>query len=179
MRSRIIILSDLWGKVKSDWKQHYEELLNPEFDVQYYDCCELAGINTMDLDEASIHQRFIESGIDVATRRIIELERDKVSILAFSIGGTIAWKAGLEGLKIDNLYAISSTRLRYEVNKPNCTIKLHYGSKDNYIPNAMWLKSMNVPYEIVDDGDHLIYTKRDFAKMVCKEVKMQSCAANS
>ncbi len=169
MKSRLILLSDLWGKTKADWIQYYHELLDPVFDLQYYDCCELGGIDITNLKEETIHSRFVEDGITMAVERLLELEKGKVNILAFSIGGTIAWKAGLEGLKIEHLQAISSTRLRYETSKPNCSIKLRYGSKDPFIPGQEWFEKMELAYEIIQDGDHLIYTGREFARKVCSE----------
>jgi len=171
MKPRLIILSDLWGKVRSDWVQYYQESLKTIFDFQYYDCCELVGINRTNLKEETIHSQFVEKGINIAVRKLIELEKEKVSILAFSIGGTIAWKAGLEGLKIESFHAISSTRLRYETNKPNCNIKLYYGNKDNFIPSSKWFENLDVTYEIIKDGDHLIYADEKFYRRVCEEIK--------
>jgi len=129
------------------------------------------GINRTNLKEETIHSQFVEKGINIAVRKLIELEKEKVSILAFSIGGTIAWKAGLEGLKIESFHAISSTRLRYETNKPNCNIKLYYGNNDNFIPSSKWFENLDVTYEIIKDGDHLIYADEKFYRRVCEEIK--------
>lgn len=170
MKSRLIILSDLWGKANSDWMHYYHELLEPVFNLQYYDCCELGGVDTLTFNEEAIHSQFVNFGVEVAIKRLLELEKGKVSVLAFSIGGTIAWKAGLAGLKIENLYAISSTRLRYEINKPNCFIKLYYGNNDAYKPGLVWLENTKVPYQVISGGDHLIYTDKGFSAMVCKEI---------
>ncbi|TAJ11307.1 alpha/beta hydrolase [Marinilabiliaceae bacterium JC017] len=170
MKPPLILLSDLWGNEKSDWLNYYQELLEPVFDLKYYDCCELGKIDKKSLNEEIIHSQFINGGIERASEKLLELEKDKVDIIAFSIGGTIAWKAGLKGLKINNLYAISSTRLRYETNKPNCTIKLHFGGKDLFKPDSTWFKNMKVPYEIKENGEHQIYREKEFSRKVCDEI---------
>ena len=46
MKSRLLILSDLWGNKRSDWVGFYLKLLEAEFDVCYYDCCELGDVDT-------------------------------------------------------------------------------------------------------------------------------------
>ncbi len=171
MKQRLILISDLWGQARSNWIHYYQASLESDFEVQYYDCCQLAGIDVTNLKEEAIHSQFVKNGINTAVQRLIKLEKGKVSILAFSIGGTIAWKAGLSGLEIEYLYAISSTRLRYETNKPNCGIKLYYGEKDRFKPDSEWLKNLGLDYKNTEDGDHLIYTDQEFSREVCKEIK--------
>ena len=61
-----------------------------------------------------------------------------MDILGFSIGGYIAWKAALEGLKVRNLTAVSATRLRFETTKPDCKIALIYGEHDTFQPSIDW-----------------------------------------
>ena len=138
MKPRLIILSDLWGTEKSNWINYYLNALSPEFDIKYYDCCEIGNVDTTSLKEGVIHSQFIDHGIDLAVEKLIQLEDGKVDILAFSIGGIIAWKAGLKGLNINNFYAISSTRLRYESEKPSYAIKLYFGEKDLFKPDTNW-----------------------------------------
>ena len=48
MKPKLIILSDLWGKEKSNWVSDYVELLKNKFEIQYYDCCDLGGIDKTD-----------------------------------------------------------------------------------------------------------------------------------
>ncbi|MEL6944601.1 MAG: alpha/beta hydrolase, partial [Bacteroidota bacterium] len=74
------------------------------------------------------------------------MEQVEVSILAFSIGGTIAWKAALKGLKIKSLWAFSATRLRYEVERPNIPIQLFFGQKDEYRPSSNWFDRREIEY---------------------------------
>ena len=94
--AKLLILSDLWGNADAQWLSHYKELLSPFFDIVYYDSAELASIDTDMLTEEYLHQQYINGGIDRAVESLINREKEEVSVLGFSIGGTIVWKAGYE-----------------------------------------------------------------------------------
>ena len=76
-------------------------------------------------------------------------------ILAFSMGGSIAWEAGLKGMDIGRLYAVSSTRLRLQTEKPACQLQLFYGSDDPFQPDASWFETLKLdpknPREVMVD----------------------------
>jgi len=122
----------------------------------------------LSLDFITKFNNAIKSGIEIATKRLLELENGKISILAFSIGGVIAWKAGLIGLKIVNFYAVSSTRLRNETKKPKGNIEVFYGSKDKYRPKTDWFKKLNIANQIIKNKDHEMYKENEFASKICK-----------
>lgn len=166
MKKRLIILSDLWGREKSEWVNNYIEILKNEFDIEYYDCCELGGIDKSGYSEAEIHKQFVNGGIERAVEKLITCESDKVNILAFSVGGTIAWKFGLESDKIDSLTCVSSTRLRYETIKPNGNITLYFGGNDAFKPELKWLKSMDLIDHILQDKGHEVYRESNFAEQL-------------
>jgi hypothetical protein len=174
MKPRLIILSDLWGKEKSNWVAGYEDLLRDSFDIQFYDCIELAEISTVVFTEENLHNQFLNGGINSAVRNLLRNETGEVSILAFSIGGTIAWKAALKGLKISNLFAVSSTRLRYEVETPNCRIRLYYGEQDNYIPDVSWFRNFKIVPEINKNKSHFLYVEKDFIHLICNVIINQN-----
>jgi hypothetical protein len=157
MKKRLIILSDLWGKSSSNWESLYINKLNNDFEIQYYDCCELGNIDKTVYSENHLHQQFINNGIDVAVKKLLALEKEAVSVLAFSIGGTIAWKATLEGLCVNTIVALSATRLRYENEKPNCTIQLLYGANDSFRPTEKWFEEMNISPQILTNKTHNFY----------------------
>jgi len=52
---KLIILSDLWGSLKSDWLPHYTEILEKHFEIEYYDCRELGEIDLKECTEEKIH----------------------------------------------------------------------------------------------------------------------------
>lgn len=164
---RLIILSDLWGNRKSNWPKLYIELLENHFDIQYYDCCELGGIDLSVFTEANIHEQFLNGGIDRATKAILDLEKDFVDhVLGFSIGGFIAWKAIHRGLNVGCLTAISSTRLRMEDEKPACKINLFYAEKDQYKPSVEWFANQNLEMNVYDGEHHDFYCKNEIAREV-------------
>lgn len=170
MPNQLIILSDLWGFSKSDWIQLYIQKLTPFFDIKVYDSCQLANIDTSNYTQENLHQQFIKGGIDRAVHQLLSIETDKITILAFSIGGTIAWKAGLLGLSIGDFYAISATRLRYEENVPNTNIRLFYGKKDVYQPKQSWFESHHLDKIIFENEGHECYQKPNCIEIICKKI---------
>jgi dienelactone hydrolase len=170
MKPRLIILSDLWGKEKSDWVVGYVELLKDKFDIQYYDSCDLGEIDKINYNEESIHSQFVNGGIEKAVECLLKREKNGIDILAFSIGGTIAWKAALKGLNVRNLFAVSSTRLRYENEIPNGKIKLYYGENDSNIPSDNWLKKHSIDFEIIKNKEHDFYTEKEFPTSIFEEI---------
>jgi dienelactone hydrolase len=170
MKPRLIILSDLWGKEKADWVAGYVELLKDKFEIQYYDCYELGEIDITNYTQESIHSQFVTGGIEKAETNLLKAEKNQISILAFSIGGTIAWKAALKGLRVKNLFAVSSTRLRYENEIPNGIIKLYYGENDSNIPSDNWFEKHSIDFEIIKNKEHSFYTEKEFTTSICKEI---------
>ena len=163
MKPRLIIISDLWGVQRSDWLGNYVERLKDKFEIQYYDSCELGGIDTSVYQQNDLHEQFVHGGIELATKRLFNIEKERVVALAFSVGGAIAWKAGLKGLPIDKLYAVSSTRLRYESQKPLAEIKLIFGEKDAYQPSEDWSRKIGVDIKLVKNKNHEFYREEEFA----------------
>ncbi|WP_264566522.1 alpha/beta hydrolase [Flavobacterium sp. N3904] len=170
MKSRLIILSDLWGKEKSDWVSVYVELLKDKFEIQYYDCCDLGAIDKTLYTEENLHTQFVNAGIEKAVEQLLKEEKNEIDVLAFSIGGIIAWKATLKGLTVKSLFAVSSTRLRYENEIPNGTIKLYYGENDSNRPNDNWFEKHPINSEIIKNKEHNFYTEKHFAESICKEI---------
>lgn len=170
VKRRLIILSDLWGVEKAQWIKYYEENLSDDFDIQYYDCCQLGNIDKSDYTQDSLHQQFVAGGIDTAVNNLVGKEKHNITVLAFSVGGTIAWKAAMNGLKVDQLYCVSATRLRYETEKPNCPIKLYFGEKDNYKPAGQWFDNFNISFELIPEKGHDLYQEESSATLICKEI---------
>jgi len=174
MKPRLIILSDLFGKERSSWIASYIELLSPNFEIQYYDCCELGGIDKTIYTEENLHNQFVVGGVERAVNALLKKEKKEVTVLAFSIGGTIAWKAGLKGLKVERLIAISSTRLRYETQVLNCKVELYFGEQDNYKPDDSWFANCQIVPEINKNKSHLVYVEKDFIHLICNAILNQN-----
>lgn len=169
-KPRLLLLSDIWGKDNSDWVQYYLSELDDKFDVHYYDVCELAGIDIANYTAENLHTQFVNGGIDLAVKRIKEKEQEKVIILGFSIGGLIAWKAALFGLSTTNLFAISSTRLRFETQRPTGKISLFYGSLDAFSPDKLWLERMGIELISLKEETHELYRKQEIAHFICGQI---------
>jgi len=171
MKPELIIITDLWGIEKSHWINYYLDNLKEVFNVKSYDSRELGELNEYLCNENEIHSKFIEHGIDIAVKYLLKTRLNTLTILAFSIGGTIAWKAALKGMKIDNLYLISSTRLRFELERPNCRINLFYGENDTNRPIPEWFEKIGLTYELFKNAGHQVYMSENIALGICEKIK--------
>ncbi|KFF18470.1 hypothetical protein [Flavobacterium hydatis] len=170
MKPRLLILSDLFGGKNPEWIKMYSDLLESKFDIQYYDVLELGGIDISNFEESNLHNQFLSGGIDKAVDTLLQLEKGKVIILGMSIGGTIAWKASLKGLNTIRFFAVSSTRLRYETESPNCELKLYFGEKDSNKPNSQWFLDLKIPNKILQNQNHQLYLEKNNASLICNEI---------
>nr|WP_315251808.1 alpha/beta hydrolase [uncultured Flavobacterium sp.] len=170
MKPRLVILSDLWGKEKSEWVSDYVELLKDKFEIKYCDCCELGEIDKTSYTEESLYSQFINGGIKKAVENLLKIEKNQIDVLAFSIGGTIAWKASMKGLNVRNLFAVSSTRLRHENEIPNGAIKLYYGENDCNKPSNDWFEKHSIDFEIIKNKEHDFYTDKECGTLICVEI---------
>jgi hypothetical protein len=138
--------------------------------VKYYDCCELGEVDKSDYSQSKLHEGFIKGGIDKAVERLIQIEKAKTNILAFSIGGVIAWQFGLKSENIESLCCISSTRLRHEQNKPSGEIKLFFGEEDVYKPKNEWFDNMEVNFSILQNEEHEMYKNSKVAEYISNQI---------
>lgn len=169
-KPRIVLLSDLWGTQNSDWVRYYTAILEQHFDTQFYDCCELGNVDKSNHSQENRHNQFLQGGIERAVEILLQIETETVDVLGLSIGGTIAWKACLSGLKVENLYAISSTRLRYETQKPMVKINLFYGENDENKPQNNWFELMEIPMKLFKNQAHEMYKKQEIAEEICQTI---------
>jgi hypothetical protein len=167
---KLIILSDLWGRQKSDWIVHYTNILQDHFIIEYYNSCELAEINLTEYEEEKIHYQFINGGIEKAIKNLMAQEKVSVCVLGFSIGGYIAWKAAIEDFNVKSITAVSSTRLRNEEIKPKCEIDLIYGEDDSAKPKQEWFDKLELESKIYKGEKHDFYMKEENAINICKEI---------
>ena len=155
-KPHLIILSDLWGIEEAHWLRHYEDALQNHFQLSILDTPKLAGVETHGKNQKAIHEQFLEGGIDRAVHRLGKMDKTDI-ILGMSIGGLIAWKSILQGMSVQQLIAVSATRLRYEMVKPTTNITLFYGEKDDYQPNGAWIDEMGIETTIIANADHQLY----------------------
>lgn len=167
---RLIILSDIFGQENLTWLDSYVNALKSKFEIQFYDCTELARITIASPEEKFIHQQFVYDGMEKAVERLLLSEKSRVYVLGFSIGGTIAWRAGLRGLNILSLTAISSARLRIEHEKPTTNISLYYGENDANKPAEHWFNKLSIRPTILKNKGHSFYRDIAFAKTITDSI---------
>ncbi|PCE64556.1 hypothetical protein [Sediminicola luteus] len=156
MKESLLIVSDMYGGQPA-WLQDYIDHFETDFSVSYFDCKKEAGIPDHIQTPEEIHQYFVLGGIGHAVQKLLESETKPGNILAFSIGGTIAWKAILKGLPCTRLYCISATRLRYKTQRPDCPIRLIYGEEDTHRPSTTWFNQMGIDPTIIPNQGHTLY----------------------
>ncbi|MEL6655743.1 MAG: alpha/beta hydrolase [Bacteroidota bacterium] len=173
MKPHLVLLSDLWGAQQSDWWALYTALLNPYFELSWLDSCELAAINTVPYTQEHLHQQFVNGGIDNAVEALIQQQINwpaARTILAFSVGGVIAWKAIQAGMNVDQFYAVSATRLRYEEEPLLANGSLWYGSEDKFRPSTQWLAQQQLSVEILATYGHECYQHKLIAQGVAEQI---------
>lgn len=163
---RLVVLSDMWGPKKGMWITSYLAYLQQYYDIEYYDIQQLANVNLLKQTEKNIHSAFVEGGIDTAVSHLLKKETKPAHYLAFSMGGSIAWKANLKGLPMKSLYAVSATRIRKEVERVDVDVKMLFGSKDLYRPSVKWSETIGVDLEVVDNYGHEMYSDSEIIKKV-------------
>ncbi len=160
----------MWGARNGLWITTYLGYLQQYFDITYYDSQELANIDVPVKSENNLHRAFVEGGIDTAALHLLKKEEEPAHYLGFSMGGTIAWKAGLMGLPMKSIYTVSSTRIRAEENQPECDITAIFGDNDIYRPKADWYKKHELKSDIVKGFGHTMYTDEKVIDKVCLEL---------
>lgn len=170
MKRRLIILSDLWGSIHTEWISQYSEILKEKFIIQFYDCCQLGEIDNKTMNQEFIHEQFIQFGIEKAVKTLTKKEKNPVYILGFSIGGTIAWKAALNGMKTTSIHAISATRLRFETQKPDTQINLFFGENDPHVPDEDWFVQQEIKCVSYEGKSHEFYKEKRVAEYICQQL---------
>lgn len=171
MKKEIIILTDIWGMADSEWLDQYVGSLGQHYLVRILDAQKLGGIEGAGLSEKSIHEQFVHGGIDRAVQQLLDRSAGVFAVLGFSIGGLIAWKACLQGFQVEHLLAISSTRLRYEKEKPDCNICLIYGSEDQFKPDENWFKNFEIQPVFIEGHGHEVYKNSEIVPNLLALIK--------
>ena len=170
MAEKLVVLSDMWGIKKGLWITSYFGYLQQYYNIQFYDIQQLATVDIPVQTEENVHQAFVGGGIDVAVAHLLKRETDPVHVLAFSTGGTIAFKAGLQGWPMKSLTAISATRVRLETARPECDLRLIYGECDAFKPGLHWANKVGVDIKIVPNFGHELYSDEKIIADVCMDL---------
>lgn len=171
MRQNIWILSDIDTKANDKWIKEYQNCLSLAFNVKYFNIRELAGIAIDTEDIEAVHRDFIDFGIAKALKYLHSKEDTPDCILGFSLGGTIAWRYALE-TKLSHLFAISSTRLRYETQVPHTAIYLKFGALDPYKPTQEWFADKGLTHRLQAHAGHTFYKEETYIQELVKKIKL-------
>ena len=158
MAEKLIVISDMWGVKKGMWITSYFGYLQQYFDIVFYDAQQLGNLDVTVSTAENIHNAFVNGGIDTAVAHLLKKEKEPCHFLAFSTGGTIAWKAALQGLPMKSLTAISPTRIRLEEEKPNLPMRLIFGECDEFKPGLKWINEVGAKLEIIPGFGHDLYS---------------------
>ncbi|MHC5201450.1 hypothetical protein [Myroides sp. LJL119] len=170
-KKTLLILSDIFGTTNATWLNYYIKELQTVFHIELYDSLKLGGIFQENLTQEDIHHQFVTSSLQVAVTQLLNQVKNPIDlIVGFSIGGTIAWKAALQGLEIQKLCLVSSTRIRKEQKKPTCqVIDCFYADLDQNKPDKNWFDKMQ-PDSVTffKKQGHLFYKDPYYIKIICK-----------
>ncbi len=170
MAEKLLVLSDMWGIKKGLWITSYFGYLQQYYDIDFHDCQQLAGIDEVVGSKENLHKAFVQGGIAVAAEHLLKKVEEPTHVLAFSTGGTIAWKSALKGLPVKSLTLISATRLRYETEKPSCELNLTYGENDNFAPTQEWANTLGVKLHKVPNFGHELYSDEKIIEGICMDL---------
>ncbi len=163
----LFILSDIYGTIEQNWILEYESRLLRSFQVEVFDCKELANIKANDVSD--VHTEFLNGGIERAVMELESLEHRPTVILGFSIGGTIAWKFASK-TKTPSIYLVSATRIRKESWKPSSDISLYFGENDTHRSSEEWMKKLNLKATILEEESHECYRQEKVVELVCADI---------
>ena len=170
MAERLVILSDMWGAKNGLWITSYLGYLQQYFDITYYDIQQLSNVDVTIQTSDNVHRAFVEGGIETGVAHLLKKESEPAHYLGFSLGGTIAWKAGLMGLPMKSLYTVSSTRIRAEEEKPECKTVSLFGDQDVYRPKLDWHEKVGVKSELIKGFGHTMYGDEKIISKVCLDL---------
>jgi len=170
MAERLVVLSDMWGAKKGLWITSYLGYLQQYFDIVFYDIQQLADIDVLVRSQENVCEAFTNGGMNTAVAHILKKETETSHYLAFCTGGTIAWNAGLKGLPMKSLYAVSPINLHLEIEKPDCPVTLLYGEHHKDVPHKKWSEHLGIPVEIVSKFGRELYTDEKIIKKICMEM---------
>lgn len=170
MAERLVILSDMWGAKKGIWITSYLGYLQQYFDIVFYDIRQLSDINPKSDTVEHVGEALNNGGMNTALAQLLRKESEESHYLTFCAGGTIAWNAGLSGLPIKSLTAISPMNIHLLKEQPDCKINLLYGEYHEDKPTPEWLSVMDVNMEIMPKFGRELYSDDKVIQKVCMDL---------
>ena len=172
MNRQIIFLSDLYGSAK----KHYFDLYLADFQKDYrclfLDSCVLGEIHCSPFDKEKVHRQFVEGGIERAAKVLLDYRKEDSIVVGFSVGGVIGWKSLVMSSSPNPLFALSSTRLRYEMDRPKGRISLLFGQNDPFKPSKEWSEVLGGSADCIPDENHEVYKKQTGLRWLREQIDL-------
>lgn len=121
---------------------------------QLADLCGRPGLRGDDLHDHLVNK----DGMRHAVRALREINGRSCLGIGFSSGGTALWSAAKEGLDIQALICVSSTRLRFETSPLNIPTMVIWGELDPHRPADTWNEAIPGCCEIYAGKQHDFYS---------------------
>lgn len=170
MAERLVVLSDMWGSKRGLWITSYLGYLQQYFDIVYYDSQVLADMESVVKTPESLCEAFVKGGYDTAVSHLLRKETEASHYLTFCAGGTIAWKAALQGLPMKSLLAVSPLWLHQHSTAPECPVHLVYGEYMDNRPSSAWAEEVGVYLEEVPRFGRTLYSDEKIIQKVCLDL---------
>jgi len=169
MAERLVVISDMYGSKRGLWITSYLGYLQQYFDIVFYDSKELANIELAVNTDENVYEAFIGGGVNTAVAHLLKKEHEPSHYLTFCAGGSIAWKAGMMGLPMKSIYAISPLGLEAFEWKPDCPAHLLYGEYGDFnkaLPSEEWAVKVGATVEVVPKFGYELYSDEKIIQKV-------------
>ncbi|MBB4236867.1 hypothetical protein GGD57_003463 [Rhizobium esperanzae] len=111
-----------------------------------------------DLRGDALHDHlFNQGGMSHAVRALREIDGRGCLGIGFSAGGTALWNAVKEGLELQALICVSSTRLRFETSPLDIPTMVFWGELDPYRPPESWNNAVPTCWKTYAGKQHDFY----------------------
>ncbi|WP_235777238.1 alpha/beta hydrolase [Rhizobium mesoamericanum] len=129
----LLVVGDIHG-----FPETFVELLDAGcFEHRVLELADLSGRPGLHGDD--LHDHLVnKDGMQHAVRALREINGRTCFGIGFSSGGTALWGAVKEGLEIQALICVSSTRLRLETSALNIPTMVFWGELDPHRPTEKW-----------------------------------------
>ncbi|SDP85792.1 hypothetical protein SAMN05428967_3903 [Phyllobacterium sp. YR620] len=130
---QLLVVGDIHG-----FPETFVELLDVgSFEQRVLQLADLSGRPGLRGD--NLHDHLVKKdGLQHAVRALRETNGPPCFGIGFSSGGTALWSAVKEGLEIQALICVSSTRLRFETSPLNIPTIVFWGDLDPHRPTEIW-----------------------------------------
>ncbi|MBX5224908.1 alpha/beta hydrolase [Rhizobium sp. NLR9b] len=146
-----LVVGDIHG-----FPETFVELLDAGSFQRHLQLADLSG--RPDLRGDALHDHlFNRDGMRHAVRALHEIDGRGCLGIGFSAGGTVLWNAVKEGLELQALICVSSTRLRFETSPLAIPTMVFWGELDPYRPIESWNNAVPQCWKIYAGKQHDFY----------------------